>query len=298
MSKFQKPKQKHPNYIKYEEEQRIQNILPSIEDSSDYQESQINSTDKINKNLLESLLNKRKDQKDMDLRNSIYDIKSEKTKKLEEEDFFENPKNPEYSENPENPENPENYKNYEKLTEEEKKQKKDIIGGDIGSKVEMRKSKIDPTMFKKKKKTYPYKKNQETILQLVALKVVLNKLVVQNQNLSKDYINLRIRDNEYSNKIYDLENRYEDLIEDENLEKRIKEKNQDDLDGLEKMLKLMSENLDRVTGDNSQELFLKDVRMRGEEYLVMARENDENFGKLARNLNNFKGNLINVTSNN
>ena len=301
MSKFQKPKKTQANYIKFSEEERIQNILPSIDNSSDYQESNINSFSKINNELLGSLLNKRKDIQEVDLRDSLYDIKSDKTKKLDEEDLKivtnDNENDEIISKISEIISQNENLKN---LTPEEigiKKSKKDIIGGDIGQKVEIRKSKIDPLLFKKKKKEYPYKKNKEQILQIMCLKIVLNKLVTKNEELSKCYIDLRIRDNVFANKIAKLENDLDDLLHDESLEMKIKEKNKVDLDDLEVTMKMMSENLDRVTGENSQELFIKDVLLRDEEYLGKNKENDVNFSKLARSLNNFKLNLINVTSN-
>ena len=142
-----------------------------------------------------------------------------------------------------------------------------------------------------------YGDNREVLLLILALKKLAKAVDEENKRLVKEDFECTTREKEYQQKIRTLTNRIQEL---EVETKKSREQHTDnikfDLENLDVRLKTMDENLQKATGENSQDRFLEDVVHRNKEYVAKSQENASSMKRLRENLTNLKSTLLSLNT--
>ena len=142
-----------------------------------------------------------------------------------------------------------------------------------------------------------YGTNRDVVLLVLALKKLAKVVEVENVQLKKENLECKTKEEEYKKKIRTISTRVQELEVDAKLFKnRNNENTKYDLESLDNKLKTLDENLQKATGENSQEYFLEDVVNRNKEYIVKSQENASSMRRLRENLTNLRSTLLTLNT--
>ena len=140
-----------------------------------------------------------------------------------------------------------------------------------------------------------YTENPNLHLLILSLKKMIKSYTAKNKTLIKMNEELTNKDNQNFIKLRNLTEKVENL----EIEKRLLNENPSDqvrydIDELDSRLINMNNNLNKATVDNSQELFLKEIIDKNNEYIKKTRLNGKKMKKFKNDVDQLKGTLINL----
>lgn len=142
-----------------------------------------------------------------------------------------------------------------------------------------------------------YGENKGVILTILTLKKLVKTLDDENTVLKKKNLDFTIREVQYKTMIKSLAARLEELeLENRLVNERPSEHIKFDIEDLDSRLKVMDDNLQKATGENSQEQFLDDVVSKNKEFVGKSTENTHAMRKLKDHLGQLKTTLMNVNA--
>lgn len=142
-----------------------------------------------------------------------------------------------------------------------------------------------------------YGENKGVILTILTLKKLVKHLDDENTSLKKKNLDFKIREAEYKTTIKSLAARLETLeLENRLVNERPSDHIKFDIEDLNKRLKVMDDNLQKATGENSQEQFLDDVVTKNKEFMGRSKDNTHSMKKLKDHLALLKTTLMNVNA--
>lgn len=138
-----------------------------------------------------------------------------------------------------------------------------------------------------------YGDNREVALLVLALKKLAKTVSEENTKLKKQNMEYNIREEEYKSRTKVLTARVQELeAETRDSRERHTDHIKFDLQDLDARLKAMDDNLQKATGENSQERFLEDVVSRNKDYIARSQENAGAMKRLKENLSKLRSTLL------
>ena len=142
-----------------------------------------------------------------------------------------------------------------------------------------------------------YGEDPEIALLILTLKNHIKNTDEENSKLKKKNLEFSIREHEYQQRIKELAMKSEELeLEQKLLNERPSEHIKFDLEDLDSRLKVMDDNLQKATGENSQEKFLEEIIARNKEFNNKNMSNSAAMKKLRENLANLRSTLLGITT--
>lgn len=142
-----------------------------------------------------------------------------------------------------------------------------------------------------------YGSNKEVALLVLALKKLAKTVDEDNTKLKKQNLEYTMREEEYKKKVKTLTSRVQELELETKLSRdRHTDHIKFDLEDLDARLKTMDDNLQKATGENSQERFLDDVVVRNKDYVNKSQENAASMKRLRENLTALKSTLLSLNT--
>lgn len=148
-----------------------------------------------------------------------------------------------------------------------------------------------------KPKMKAYGEDPDLILMVMALKKYIKMTDEENSVVRKKNLDFTVREFEYQARLKELAMKAEEL----ELEKKLMhEKPSDnikfDIDDLDSRLRVMDDNLQKATGESSQERFLEDIVARNKVFTNKTQANSAAMKKLKDNLAGLRSTLLAITS--
>lgn len=140
------------------------------------------------------------------------------------------------------------------------------------------------------KKTYG--SDREVALLVLALKLIANKVGAENVQLAQQKREHELREEQYRSKIKSLNARISELEVETRAAREKHGGGRMDLQDLDARLRAMDENLQKATGEHSQQRFIEDAVARNKEYAARSHDNAESLKQLRQNLTGLKSTLL------
>lgn len=155
----------------------------------------------------------------------------------------------------------------------------------------------DPEEEDDKPKEKQYGEDPEVALLVLTLKNFIKTTDEDNSRLKNKNLDFTVKEQEYQQRIKDLSTTAEELeLERKLMNEKPSEHIKFDLEDLESRLNVMNDNLQKATGENSQEKFLEEIISRNKNFNDKTQANTAAMKKLRENLANLRSTLLGITS--